>query len=199
AGTYAFKAMYNGDANYRAVTSSCEPFTVNPAQLAISTTIHNAAHAAVGGATTVPLGSVVHDTATVTGQVGGFTPTGAITFAFYTTIGCTGTATAPATDTSADAGTTAHSAATVALAAGGYSYTASVAGDNNYVGAGPSACEPLTVSPAPLAITTTIHNAAHAAVGGAITVPLGSVVHDTATVTGQIGGFTPTGAITFAF
>src|SRR3972149_6500552 len=167
------------------------------ATLEISTHTHNAAHGNVGGATTVPLGSIVHDTATVTGEVGSFGPGGVLTFRFFTMMGCTGDSTSPATGV--EAGFYGRSAASAALAAGSYSYDASIAADDNYNAAGPAPGEPLTVDKANLEITTQIHNAAHGTVGGATTVPLGSIVHDTATVTGQGGSLVPSGGLTFRF
>ena len=55
------------------------------------TVIHDAAHATV---TSVPAGTTVHDQATVTGALG--TPTGTVTFSWFTN----GTCTAPAAATS---------------------------------------------------------------------------------------------------
>ena len=78
-GTYAFRATWPGDVNFTGNTSSCENFTVNKAQLDVSTDIHNANHQIV---TSVPLGSIVHDTATLSGAVTGFTAP-AVTFTFY--------------------------------------------------------------------------------------------------------------------
>ncbi len=63
----------------------------------------------------------MHDTATVTGAVPGFTPTGAITF----TLNGNGVA----IDPSADGTATARSVDSAPLAAGSYTYRASVAGD----------------------------------------------------------------------
>ena len=161
---------------------------MNKAQLTIVTEIHDAGHNAVGDAVHVPLGSVVHDTATVTGAVAGFDPTGAISFTLN------GGAVANANP--AEAGFSASTVDSAPLGAGSYQYNASVAGDDNYIG-DDSPDEPLTVDKAQLTIVTEIHDAGHNAVGDAVHVPLGSVVHDTATVTGAVAGFDPTGAISF--
>src|SRR6185369_7302062 len=111
--------------------------TVNKAQLSISTDIHDATHAIV---TSVESGSVVHDTATVTGQVGSIVPTGAVSFTFdQSPIAC-GT-TPIATALSLDGGKAA-SIATSGLTTGTYNFRAQIAGDDNYVGA-TSSCEPL--------------------------------------------------------
>lgn len=192
AGSYSFLAHYAGAAPYVAGDGTCEPFTVNKAQLAVTTNVHNAAHADITNSS-VALGSIVHDTATVTGGVTGFTvptPTFTLTSAY------TGTCAAgSAVANNGTEGSAAKSADSAALGAGAYAYRGAVAGDSNYLGAN-SICEPFTVNKAQLNISTDIHNAAHASV---TSVPVGSVVHDTASVTGQVGGFTPTGAVTFTF
>ena len=188
AGSYHYTAHYNSDntAKWTDAEATCEPLTVDKAQLSIVTQIHNASHDPVGGATDVPLGSVVHDTATVSGAVPNF-PIGAVTFTLN--------GSAVANDPAPDGTATARSADSAPLAAGSYKYAASVAGNDNYIGAS-SGDEPLTVDPAQLSIVTQIHNANHDPVGGDTHVPLGSVVHDTATVSGAVPNF-PIGAVTF--
>ena len=47
AGSYGFKATYSGDGNFNGSTGTCEPLTVNKAQLTAATTIHNASHSAI--------------------------------------------------------------------------------------------------------------------------------------------------------
>ncbi len=44
AGSYAFRATYNGDTNYNVSTSGCEPFTVGKADTTTATTLHRADH-----------------------------------------------------------------------------------------------------------------------------------------------------------
>src|SRR5439155_1727719 len=138
AGSYSYQASVATDSNYTGATSTCEPLTVNKAPLGITTDIHNASHVIV---TAVPLNSVVHDTATVTGQVDSIALP-AITFSLYTSLLFPYTTLFRSTLLTADGTTTAHSADSAALAAGSYSYQASVATDSNYTGA-TSTCEPL--------------------------------------------------------
>ena len=71
AGSYTYQAQFIGNGPFAEVTatSEIELLTVNKASLQITTAIHDANHNVV---TEVPLGSVVHDTATVTGGVAGF-------------------------------------------------------------------------------------------------------------------------------
>src|SRR5206468_101719 len=79
-GDYAFRAHYNGDQDFGASTSDCEPFHVNKADTTTVTVIHNADHEEILSA---PIGSTVHDKATVTGVAAGGTPTGDVTFTVY--------------------------------------------------------------------------------------------------------------------
>src|SRR4029077_5266762 len=89
AGSYSFRATYNGDANYSASTGPCEPLSVGKADTSTPTTIHNVANHTVG-VTSVPLGSTVDDLAAVTGTPFG-APTGNVPFTWFTTASdCTG-------------------------------------------------------------------------------------------------------------
>jgi hypothetical protein len=135
AGSYHYVVSYSGNERYNPITASdCEPLTINKAQLAISTTIHNANHTAV---TSVFSGSVVHDTATVTGQVAGF-GIGDVSF----TLNSNPVSTSATADP--DSSVTARSVDSDPLAVGTYHYAASVAGNSNYLGAN-SDDEPLEV------------------------------------------------------
>src|SRR2546427_106406 len=86
AGSYSFIAHYNGDPNYTATDSPCEPLTVTARTPTVATEIHNASHAVV---TSVPAGTTVHEKATVTASFG--TPPGPVPFPFFTASStCTG-------------------------------------------------------------------------------------------------------------
>ncbi|HSX18137.1 MAG TPA: Ig-like domain-containing protein [Candidatus Saccharimonadales bacterium] len=186
AGLYSYKAEYGGDSNYNSSVGICEPFTIDKSQLAMESKVHNSSHVDKTNSS-VPLGSVMHDTAKITGGViGGFTPS-AITFRFYTNGSCVD---GPSVNNiGADEGdaTRDRSAASAALAAGSYSYKAFVAGDSNYIGSD-SGCEPFTVDKAQLAVTTNVHDSNHNDITND-SVATGSITHDTATVTGQVNGF----------
>src|SRR5438309_158022 len=54
----ALPIYYNGDPNYTATDSPCEPLEVTALTPTAATEIHNASHAVV---TSVPAGSTVHD------------------------------------------------------------------------------------------------------------------------------------------
>ena len=108
--------------------------TVDKAQLTIVTAIHNTSHNDITN-TSVPVGSVVHDTATVTGAVDGF-PIGAISFTLN------GGAVANADP--AEAGFAASTVDSAPLVGGSYIYKANVVGNDNYIG-DDSPDEPLSV------------------------------------------------------
>ncbi len=189
AGSYGYIVSYDSsdDDQWLDSTGDCEPFTINKAQLEVSTQIHDALHGNVGGLVSVALGSVVHDTATVTGGVDGF-PIPAISFTLNGN---------PAAN--ADPAETGFAASTVdsdPLGAGSYTYVASVAGDDNYIGdLGDD--EPLTVDKGNLSIVTNIHDDAHNVV---TFVPVLGNVHDTATISGANSNFAPNAdAVGFAF
>ena len=167
------------DSNYTGATSLCEPLTVTPKQLAITTDIHDVDHKVV---TSVGSEAIVHDTANVTGGVSGFALP-AVSFEWFTNGSCTdGSAVA---NDGKEGDLLGKTVASDALAGGSYAYQATVASDSNYTGA-TSLCEPLTVTPKQLAITTDIHDVDHKVV---TSVGLGAIVHDTANVTGGVSGF----------
>src|SRR5204862_7837664 len=90
------------------------------------------------------LGSIVHDTAQVGGSVGGFSPTGAVTFQFFSGADCTsGASIATANAVDASSGDP-RSVDTSALAVGHYGFKATVAADANFT-TKTSACEPFDV------------------------------------------------------
>src|SRR5204863_831406 len=88
----SFQAHYGGDATYNAADAACEPLDATKLAPSAVTTIHDAAHNAI---TSAPIGSVVHDSATVSGTNG--VPTGSVDFVSYASTGCTGASTAAGT------------------------------------------------------------------------------------------------------
>src|SRR5207245_2835396 len=154
------------------------------------TEIHDASHTPV---VTVPDGTTVHDKATLAGAFG--TPTGTVTFTFFTaSSACTGASVGSGT-VALDASGVAHpSTSQGPLSAGSYSFRAHYNGEDPNYAATDSPCEPLTVTELTPTVATEIHDASHAVV---TSVPAGSTVHDKATVSGAFG--TPTGTVTFTF
>ncbi|MBI1742384.1 hypothetical protein HYR54_04870, partial [Candidatus Acetothermia bacterium] len=178
----SYKVSYSGDSNYNAATSSCEPLTPVKLTPTVATEIHNSSHTVI---TTAPIGSSVHDKATVTGGVG--TPTGSVTFNLYSTTDCTGSFTTQTVTLSS--GMAESSATTVPNT--GLSYQVTYSGDANYTAA-TSSCEPLPATKLNPTVTTDVHDSSHTVI---TTAPIGSSVHDKATVSGSVG--TPTGSVTF--
>ena len=136
----------------------------------------------------VTVGATVTDTATLSGTVGGPTPTGTITFNAYSDSLCT-TQVATSTKTVNGFGDYTSSAYTT-TAAGSIYWIASYTGDSNFPAAAGScgdANETSVVNKASPGISTN-------AVAGPVS--LGTAIHDTATLS---GGFAPlTGTVTFS-
>jgi hypothetical protein len=179
AGSYHYTVSYSGNDKYNPIEvgTYCEPLTINKGHLTVTTVLHgiNGAHADVTNSHQ-PLGSTVHDTATVSGAVDGF-PIGAVSF--------TRNGLHVDNAATAETGFTASTVESEALSAGNWVYKAHVADNSNYDEA-TSGDEPLVIDRAQLSITTDIHNASHTIVTA---VAAGSIVHDTATVTGKVAGF----------
>ncbi len=104
----------------------------------VVTDIHDDGHASV---TNVPVDSIVHDEATVSGT--GPIPAGTVDFTFYTNVDCSGAGVASGTGIALDVFGVAHpSDPQGPLAAGLYAFKAHYNGDANYL-TGDSPCEPL--------------------------------------------------------
>ena len=194
AGSYAFKASYGGDGFNDPSVSACEPFSVSKGTLTVSTTIHlGSDHATnydanvVTGAS-VPVGSVVHDVATVTGQVGTLTPTEAISFTMWNNGTCTSDGSALGTQ-GADSGGGIRSVDTSALNPGEYSFKATIAEDANYLSA-TSPCEKLVVDQATSTLTTApwVYPNDSAVVSGLVSPLAGSTLIFTAYTDDQCAG-----------
>src|SRR3954451_18094285 len=191
AGDYSFQGHYNGDTNFAASTSPCEPFHVNTAASTTATELHNnASEAVIGLNSSVALGTNVHDKATVSDANTAFDPTGTATFAFFTNGTCDGQSTAKGTVTLAS-GIAHPSTASGALAAGDYSFQAHYNGDANF-DASTSPCEPFHVNTAGSTTATELHNnASETVIGLGSSVALGTGAHDQASVTDANPAFDP--------
>ncbi len=137
---FAFQATYSGDGTYAGSTGACEPLEVTTLASNTVTVIHDAAHATV---TSVPAGTTVHDQATVTGGRLA-TPTGTVTFSWFTNGDCT--APAAATSDAVPAGRLGVADATTfpqtPLAGGSFAFQATYR-VTAPTPARPGACEPL--------------------------------------------------------
>ncbi len=148
AGSYSFEAVYSGDANYATSTSSCEPFTVAATSSSTNTVVDDATTKNPWSGNEVA-GATAYDTSTVTG-VAGVTPTGTISYTFWTNATCANPGSAAGSALAL--GTT--SSTEGPLAAGSYSFQAAYSGDSNY-SSSKSSCEPFSVSKVSPTITTT--------------------------------------------
>ena len=193
ASSYSYQATYSGDSFYSQSTSSCEPFTVLAANSTINTTVDDALTKGPWDGTE-QTGASAYDTSTVT-SVSGVTPTGTVTYTFFLTSDCSGSA---ATQTvTLSAGNVPNSSTTSPLAVGAYGYVATYSGDSNYSASGPTSCEPFAVTKGSGTISTAVDDAvANGAWVG--TEQTGTSAFDTSTVTG-VSGITPTGGVTYDF
>ena len=184
AGDYAFRAHYNGDGNFDASTSACEPFHVSSAGTTTATELHNNANETVIPLdSSVALGTNVHDQATVTDANPTQDPTGTVTFTFFANSTCDGAGVGKGTVALNASGIAHPSDASGALAAGDYAFRAHYNGDANF-DASTSACEPFHVNTAASTTVTELHNnASEAVIPLGSSVALGTNVHDKATVT----------------
>src|SRR2546427_828423 len=189
AGSYSFIAHYNGDPNYTATDSPCEPLEVTALTPTFFLMIRRPPRSTLFPYTTLFRS---HDKATLAGAFG--TPTGTVTFTFFTTSStCTGTSVASGTVTLDASGVAHPSASQGPLSAGSYSFIAHYNGDPNYT-ATDSPCEPLEVT----ALTPTFFNETPTANNNALApLPALPTLHDKATLAGAFG--TPTGTVTFTF
>ena len=147
AGTYSFDAVYNGDSNYNpSAVSTCEPFTVLPAPTDVSNVVFSKQTGVAWSGTEVA-GGKADDTASLTGAVPGFVPTGSVTYSYFANGTCGGTPVWTDAVTLTGIGDVPNSNTTDALAAGTYSFEAAYGGDTNYAASGNSACEAFVVTP----------------------------------------------------
>ncbi len=137
------------------------------------------------------LAKSVTDRAVVTGTGAG-TPTGSVTFTFYSALNCAGTGVTGAAV--ALVGGVANSLPTAALGAGDYGFIAHYGGDTNYKSSD-GVCEPFQVNKAPSGTLTTVQQGGTDISGPLV---LGSAVTDRAIVSGT-GAGAPTGSVTFTF
>jgi hypothetical protein len=167
----------------------------------VNTVVHLADHTVISAP--VPLGSSVHDKATVTTSGGAAIPTNSkVTFYFWNNGTCDGTPSAGPDDhamTGASPQSYDGGQPEGPLGAGDYSYQANfTSGDPTTVSDGEGTCEPLTVNKANTTIVTHVHNASHVDITNTI-VATGTYIHDNATVGTQVGSITITGTVTFSF
>lgn len=207
AGDYGFIAQFiSGDADVVTnATSACEPFTVDKGDTETVTTLvrdDTLASLPISPVPHLPLGTSVHDTAVVNGQVDGFVISGKVTYHFYVgTTTCDTAAFANQTvdiDASGLVPVVPDSASTGPLGAGDYSFNAEYLGDDNYNFSALSVCEPFVIDKGVTTTVTQVLDKDGNDVTGT-TVPNGSVVHDSADVGPAVDGFPITGTVDYYF
>jgi hypothetical protein len=165
--------------------------TVTKVDPTVTTTIHDASHSPV---IAVKQDTIVHDSATVTGNVG--TPTGTVTFSFFNNGSCTGTAaqtsgTFTLTSGTVDGTTFTQSPPNI----GSVAFRATYNGDSAY-NSKTGDCEPLSVvsKATTVSITTTLSGGGSS--GTQIVVGVGQPVTDVAVLNGAQAS-TASGTVTY--
>ena len=172
AGPYCYLATFNpSDNNYSSATAPPEPFSVNKASLTTNTTVFDATNPpSVWAASGELAPASSFDTASLTGLVAGFDPTGTFSYTLYKDVangdcltGTTVLATYPKVAYGAATPTFAN------LAAGSYGYLATYSGDANY--------QPSTGTCEPFKVITPILKAVKTASPAPITTPGTGIVN----------------------
>jgi hypothetical protein len=184
-GAYSYSATYSGNANYNAATSPCEPFKVEKAASVVATTVNDGSGNTVSDEKPATVGTSVHDTATLSGEVKGFSFDGSatVTYHFFANNECKpGSSDQTVT---VEANGAVPESASLTLSPGAYSYSATYSGNADY-NAASSPCEPFKVKQAEPTVTTSATSP----------VNVGEKIKDTATLSGLVK---PTGEGTVTF
>ncbi len=192
-GTYNWVVSYSGDANNEAATSACGAETVLITQLkpSITTTV-KLGETTVPDGGSVPVGSVINDTAVLSGATA--TAGGTVTYKLYASADCSGTALNTFNVTVTNGVVPASPTVTLS-AVGTYNWVVSYSGDANNEAA-TSACgaETVLITQLKPSITTTVKLGETTVPDGG-SVPVGSVINDTAVLSGATA--TAGGTVTY--
>jgi Bacterial Ig-like domain (group 3) len=185
AGTYYWQASYSGDANNLSSTSTCgEVEVVTPANTTTTTML---------SASSVAAGVAVTDSATLTGAVAD-AATGTVTYNVYSDAGCTDLVTSSMPLTITTPGALPDSGPLSLTTAGTYYWQASYSGDANNLSSTSTCGEVEVVTPADTGTATSLSGGDQS--GLSISVPAGTAVTDTATLSGTDAA-AATGTITY--
>jgi plastocyanin len=208
AGTFYFQATYSGDlrnlvpAGGAKSACSSEVVVVDQNTPSIATQVKKTTDDSnVANNGHVPIGTSVYDTATLTGATAG--AGGTVNYKLYTNDTCTTASTTPALDQNVTVtnGSVPNSNSVTFNNAGTYFFQATYSGDaNNAVPAGglKSGCntEIVVVDKNPTSITTQVKKASDDSnVANNASVPIGTVVYDTSSITGATA--TAGGTVTY--
>ncbi|MGD0314242.1 MAG: hypothetical protein ABSC90_17455, partial [Acidimicrobiales bacterium] len=201
AGTYYWGVTYSGDSLNGASSESCsgetETTSAGASPLTITTTLSSGSYS--GASLTVPSGASVTDSAAMTGP-NASTATGTVTYSYYTDDACTQGGSFDTVTVTAGAVPSA-AVPTYLLSPGTYYLQVSYGGDADNA-AFTTACgsevltvEPVT-TPAPTTIATTLSGGGQS--GPSISVPVGTTVTDTATLSTGYAEDEGTGNFTYS-
>src|SRR2546428_756428 len=177
-GGYSFQAVYSGDPNNNGATSRCEPLTVNPVGVTVTTVLSD---------TTITVGGTATDTSTLHGQTA--TAGGTVTYNDFANSNCATPGTVVSIVTVSNS-VVPNSRTVTFNSSGTFSFNAVYSGDANNNGS-TSSCESLTVNKAAPTITTTINPST--------TITVGSSVTDQTTLTGGFPSTGVGGTVTYRF
>jgi hypothetical protein len=199
-GTYYWQAVYSGDSANGGSESTCglngevEIVSAGSTPTSVSTTLSGDGQS--GSALSVPAGTTVTDTASLSGDAA-WSATGTVTYDVYSDAACTDLVNSGAPETISTPGTPPASAGVTLSTPGTYYWEASYSGDSDNAPSvstcGPSG-EVETVTPAETTVTTALSTAGQT--GTAIGVPAGTAVTDTATLAGT-DAWVATGSVTY--
>jgi hypothetical protein len=199
-GTYYWQAVYSGDSANGGSESTCglngEVEIVSPGSAATSVSTTLSGDGQSGSALSVPAGATVTDTASLSGDAAG-SATGTVTYDVYSDAACTDLVNSGAPETISTPGTPPASAGVTLSTPGTYYWQASYSGDADNAPS-VSTCGPSgaveTVTPAETTVTTALSGGGQS--GTAISVPAGTAVTDTATLSGP-DAVRATGTVTY--
>ena len=194
AGSYSYEASYSGNADYSSEDSSCVGFSVGHADLAAMGQVVDDATTSSPWTNAEATGATATDTSTVSG-VGGYVPTGTVTYALYSGPSCAGEPLQSSTKT-IGGGDVPNSATTTPLHAGSYSYQASYSGDGNFL-TDASECDAFAVSKDIRIVGGVVYDGTSLQPWNG-TEMLGAVAYETSTVNAGNDGVIPTGTVTYA-
>ena len=147
AGAYSYDAVYNGDGNDSpSAVSACAPFTVDPTPTHVTNVVFST-QTGTAWSGTKTAGAKADDTASLSGAVPGFVPTGTLTYSYFANGTCGGTPVWTDTVNLTATGDIPNSNETEALGAGTYSFDTLYNGDQNYAPSAVSACDAFVVTP----------------------------------------------------
>ena len=202
AGTYYWQASYSGDTTNASSTSTCgnagevETVSVAPQPTSVATSLSGGGQS--GTSISVPTGTAVTDTATLSGT-NASSATGTVTYDVYSDAGCTTLAKSGTPETITTPGTLPASAPVTLTSAGTYYWQASYSGDTTNASS-TSTCgntgevETVSVAPQPTSVATSLSGGGQS--GTSISVPTGTAVTDTATLSGT-NASSATGTVTY--